>query len=243
MSVITVSRELGSWGSEIAAEVARALGWRFVDREIIYRAARAAGVPELALEELSFERRRSFIDRLLGALHLEPPIPPTPEAGERERIAQPFGGIFAPVLPPVAPTLESYVAMLGDIIRAIADEGQVVIVGRGAQVILAGRPDTFHVRVTAPFPLRVERVQQQTGQPRPQVVERVRASDQARAEYLQRFYHVDWRDPLLYDIVINTAEISRRTAVRLVALGWYETVHLRLERKKGAQSGNYAAHL
>lgn len=147
------------------------------------------------------------------------------------------------MLPPVAPTLESYVAMLGDVVRAIADEGHVVIVGRGAQVILAGRPDAFHVRVTAPFPVRVTRVQQRTGQPRPQAAERVRASDQARAEYLRRFYHVDWRDPLLYDIVINTERVSKRTAVRLIALGWYETVHVRREQEKGAQSRKHAAHL
>ncbi len=224
MSVITVSRELGSWGSEIAADVARSLGWRFVDREILYRAARAAGVPELALEELSFEGRRSFVDRLLSALHLEPTVPPLPEAGDRERLAQPFGGILAPVLPPVAPTLESYASMLGDVVRAIADKGHVVIVGRGAQVILAGRQDAFHVRITAPFHVRAERLRREQGLPRAQAAARVRESDRARAEYVRRFYHADWRDPLLYDMVINTAHISRRTAVRLIALGWHETV-------------------
>ncbi|MDQ7029379.1 MAG: cytidylate kinase-like family protein [Ardenticatenia bacterium] len=224
MSVITVSRELGSWGSEIAADVARSLGWRFVDREIIYRAARAAGVPELALAELSFEGRRSFVDRLLSALHLEPTVPPLPEASDRERLAQPFGGILAPVLPPVAPTLESYAAMLGDVVRAIADGGHVVIVGRGAQVILAGREDAFHVRVTAPFDVRVRRLHREQGLPVPQVTRQVRESDRARAEYVRRFYHADWRDPLLYDMVINTDRVSRRTAVRLIALGWHETV-------------------
>jgi hypothetical protein len=101
--VITVSRQLGSHGGEIGARVAEALGLRFVDREIIRQAAQEAGVPEVALQEMEYEGKRSLIERILNSMKAMPPIPPTPEASLREPAASiplPFGGILSPAIPP-----------------------------------------------------------------------------------------------------------------------------------------------
>jgi cytidylate kinase len=222
MSVITISRQVGSLGSLIAAGLARALNWRYVDRETIHRAASAAGVPDVALAELAHEGRRSFIERLLTALRLEPAVPPPPEMGKVEGFARPFSGILTPVMPPGTPTIQDYVSIVGDLIQMIADEGHVVIVGRAAQVLLAARPDTLHVQVIAPFDLRVARIRARQGEPRALVVERLRAGDEARRDYLRRFYNVDWRDPLLYDMIINTANLDVEAAIKLIALAWKE---------------------
>nr|WP_290668322.1 cytidylate kinase-like family protein [Ardenticatena sp.] len=230
MSVITISREWGSLGSHIGQRLAAALGWRYVDRERIYRAARASNIPQSALDELAADTRRPFVEKLLALLHLDPAVPPSADPVESP---PPIGGLFAPLMAPLAPTVEEYVRLIGEVIRAIADEGHVVIVGRGAQVVLAGRDDAFHVRITAPFPTRVERVRKRLGQPRAVVAKQVRASDEARAEYLHRFYHADWQDPLLYDMVLNTESITITTAVRLIALGWHETIDKQSRQKQG----------
>lgn len=222
MSVITISRQTGSHGTLIGLGLARALGWRYVDRTSIHRAASAAGVPDVALAELEYEGRRSFIERLLSALRLEPAVPPLPEMAQPEGLTRPFSGILAPVLPPVAPTVQDYVEIVDELIRTIANEGHVVIVGRGAQASLADRRDAFHVQIIAPFDLRVARVRVRQGEPRPIVAERLRAGDEARRDYLRRFYNVDWRDPLLYDMVVNTAHLGVEAAIKLIALGWRE---------------------
>ncbi|MGB3905184.1 MAG: cytidylate kinase family protein [Anaerolineae bacterium] len=60
---MTVSREMASHGCEIAAEVARIVDFRFIDREIIHRAAEEAGVPRIALQVIAYEGRRNVLDR------------------------------------------------------------------------------------------------------------------------------------------------------------------------------------
>ena len=117
MSAITVSRQMGSRGDELALQVAQRLGWRRVCRDLINQAARAAGVPQVALAE---------IDEL-GFLGLRPS----------------------------AKDWRAYQNQVERIIRELADAGEVVIVGRGGQVVLRGRPDVWHVRVIAPPEARV----------------------------------------------------------------------------------------
>jgi cytidylate kinase len=103
-----------------------------------------------------------------------------------------------------------------DIIIAAATSGQVVIVGRGAQVLLADRLDVLHVRVIAPLELRVaytaRREELDTGIAR----RRVQAKDQARAQFMQTQYRSQHEDPHLYDLEINTAVIDLDSTVNLI---------------------------
>jgi cytidylate kinase len=62
----------------------------------------------------------------------------------------------------------------------------------------------------------VETVMAREGINRDEARARVSASDRARSEYLRRYYHVRWTDPLLYDLIINTAKIDQLTAVELI---------------------------
>lgn len=218
--VITVSRQLGSHGGEIGARVAEALGLRFVDREIIRQAAQEAGVPEVALQEMEYEGKRSLIERILNSMKAMPPIPPTPEASLREPAASiplPFGGILSPAIPPFAATMNDYVHMVEMVIRDLAKGGDVVIVGRGSQVLLRDLPQVFHLQVVAPFEQRVETIMEREGLERREAIARVKASDQSRREYLRRYHRVEWLDPTLYDLVINTGKIPLPLAVEVVA--------------------------
>ncbi len=225
MAVITVSRQLGSHGGEIAARVAEALGYRFVDREVIRQAAQKAGVPEIALEEMEYEGRRSLIERILDNMKSMPPIPSTPEASLREAVASvplPFGGFLTPALPPFAATMEDYVHMVGVVIQDLAREGQVVIVGRGGQVILGRSPQAFRVLVVAPFQRRVETVRERERLEQKETLTRVRASDEARRNYLKRYHQAEWLDPTLYDLVINTEKIPVPDAVELITATYHK---------------------
>jgi cytidylate kinase len=112
--------------------------------------------------------------------------------------------------------LESYVRMVGLVIRGLAREGNVLVVGRGGQVLLRKYPCALHVQIVAPMRDRINAVMTREGLPWRAAQSRVRASDRARFDYLRRYHDVNWLDPTLYHLVLNTGRVSVVTAVNLI---------------------------
>jgi len=219
MAIVTISRQLGSGGNEIAAGVAEALGLRFIDREMIKRAAHEAGVPKVALQEMEYEGQRTLVEQVLDILRQMPPIPNPLETARREAatpLSVHFGGIFSPTLRPMSVAMDDYVRIVGMIISDLAREGGVIIVGRGSQVLLKDHPAALHVQIIAPFWHRVKTVMEFEDLERRAAVSRVRISDRARVDYLRRYHNVNWLDPQLYDLLINTAKLPVKVAVELI---------------------------
>jgi cytidylate kinase len=225
MTVITISRQLGSHGEEIAAGVAQALDLRLIDAGTINRAAHKAGVPQVALAELEHEGERGLASQMLKALRTMPStVPLGVLPGDEDEMAYieqsgrtiPFGGLFSPLVPPISASLESYVRMVGLVIRGLAHEGNVLIVGRGGQMLLRKHPRAMHVQIVAPLAHRTMVVMERQGLDRRGAQNRVRASDRARFDYLRRYHDADWLDPTLYHLVINSARVSVATAVDLI---------------------------
>ena len=81
MAVITLSRQLGSHGEEIATQVAQTRGLRLIDAQTINQAAQRAGVPQMALAELEHEKERGLANRVPKALRTMPSLSPLGEAG------------------------------------------------------------------------------------------------------------------------------------------------------------------
>jgi len=94
------------------------------------------------------------------------------------------------------------------LVRIAYNEDNVVVVGRGGQMVLRGLPDVLHVRIVGPFAKRVQTVAQFDGLPSEAARERVQARDHAAADYLKQNYRVDVADPCLYDVVINTERLT-----------------------------------
>jgi len=180
MPIITLSREMGSRGDDIAVGVAEKLKLRLVGRNLLDQAARQAGVPEVALAE---------IDEL-GLLGVKP----SREALQRYRL-----------------TVEG-------VMSDLADAGNVMLVGRGSQIVLAGRPGALHVRVIAPHAERVRCVQERCRVSAEAAAARIDASDRTRAGYLRRSYGARWDDAELYDLILNTAHWTVESAVDLLCL-------------------------
>lgn len=178
MPVITLSREMGSRGEDVAVAVAERLGIQLVGRELINRAAREAGAPEVALAE---------IDEL-GLLGMKPS----------------------------ASALALYDEKTAQVVRELAAEGNVLLMGRAGQVVLAGQPGVLHVRVSAPREQRIALVQERCNVSAEVAAARVDASDRARAAYLRRHGNAAWDDPTLYDLLINMAQMDVATAVDLI---------------------------
>jgi CMP/dCMP kinase len=220
MTVITISRQLGSHGEEIATQVAQALNLRLVDAETINKAAQQAGVPQVALVEMEQERQRSLTNRVLNALRAMPSLSPLSETGTTQAdmpgLTIPFAGLFSTAVPPLSSWLDGYVRMVGLVIQGLAREGNVLLVGRGAQVLLKNHPTALHIQVVAPFAYRVSVIMERQGLNQRAAQSQVRASDRARFDYVRRYHDADWMDATLYHLSLNTGLLTVPIAVELI---------------------------
>jgi len=138
--VICVSRSLGAGGEEVARLVAKSLGFRYVDDEIVSRAAEKAGVSPETVEKA--ERTPPLVVRILEAMAAAPP-------------AEPSG---AAVLPFLTQTSRGYQEVLEQVIRETAQASNVVIVAHGASIPLTGMAALLRVFVTASPDTRARRI-------------------------------------------------------------------------------------
>jgi cytidylate kinase len=178
MAVITISRQMGSLGCEVANIVADMLGYRLVWRDLINQAAKIAGAPEMAL---------AAIDEL---------------------------GLFD--FSPSPKICLAYRQAVKQVMEDLAQQGNVIIIGRAGQTVLSEWPDSLHVRLIAPLDLRAERIAQRQKITLECARAQVHASDQYRARYLRRCYGIRWENPELYHLVINTGRVTSQQTATII---------------------------
>ncbi len=210
--IVTLSRQMGSEGDAIAGRVAAELGLALVDRAAVHQVALAAGIPEEMLQRLAYEGQRTMAAEILENLRA-----PRPSASSAT--SSPLLGVFAPAVPLSAGSLEDAAQSVHALIRDIAGRGNVLVLGQGGQSLLRSRKDACHVLVVVPPQVRVARVMARDGISLVAARRRVRASDDARGNYLLRYHNVRWLDSLQYHLVINTGQTPVDVAVRLIVTG------------------------
>lgn len=119
----------------------------------------------------------------------------------------------------VVPSARDVVPRITETVIHLADVGNVILVGRGANFITARMPNVFHVRIIASLPRRIERVAKLEGVTKEEAVKLIRTEDQARSRYVKTYFHVGISDDLLYYMVINTDRVPCPEAARLIAAG------------------------
>jgi cytidylate kinase len=184
--VIAISRTLGAGGESLGEALADALGFRYVDSEIIDRAAALAKVTPTEISRV--EARKGLLARILDNM-------------AKSGVSGAAGMIE---LPPVDVTQPGYEQLIVDVIRETAEMKAAVIVAHGASIPLAGTPGVLRVMVTASNDMRIKRVAEAEGADQNRARKIVADSDASRADYFRRFYHLDREQPTNYDIVINT---------------------------------------
>jgi len=196
--VVCISRTLAAGGEVVGRRAAEELGFRYVDEEVITRAAELAKVdPKLVAKT---EHRQSLLARFLDALGAQPPIegyvPLPPDAG--------FYYLAGTTTVP-APVHDDLRRFIREAIGEIAAQGDVVIVAHAASLALAGRPGVLRVLVTASPPTRAQRLRIDGSIPsEDDAAAAIRDSDRERLDYLRRFYNLKDEPPTLYDLVLNT---------------------------------------
>ena len=98
--------------------------------------------------------------------------------------------------------------LLNQVLQAVAKHGNVVILGRSGFEVLRGYTDTFHVRVQAPYPVRVQRVMAQQDLTFDEAEQMVKSKDKVRLAFVEEFYKVPWGSIQAFDLIINTGKIS-----------------------------------
>ena len=104
-----------------------------------------------------------------------------------------------------------------DTILQLARMGNVVIVGRGANVITAKLKNTFHVRLIASLEKRIEHIKVLMDMNEKEALAHIKKEDENRKKYLKSYFHVDPDDPLLYHMTVNTDLLTHKGAAYLIA--------------------------
>jgi cytidylate kinase len=197
MRAVTISREYGSGGGEIAARLAKRLGWQLIHHQIVMQVAKALGVTQQDAEAHD-EHAEGLVARVLyGLSAIQPPMP---------------GGV------PIDLSIDSrsYDEARTRAVEGAIAAGQVVIVGRGAQVLLADRRDVLHVRVVAPLEQRIAYVMKREGLDRAAAQARIQQKDRDRLRFLMTAHHRNAEDAHLYDIVVNTGVLDLDSVVEML---------------------------
>lgn len=199
MAVITLSRQYGSLGDEIADLVADRLGTRIVGQEIIAEVAHRLGVPVAAVRSRDERESQLVTDLVRTMQRLYPATIFPPGTGETTDLDD-----------------VAYLDVISQVVQEAGRSGNAVIVGRGATWILKNAPRVLHVLVVASLRIRVARVMEAEQVTESQAQRRTKEVDANRARYVRHLHRSDWLEPTQYDLVINTDRCSVATAASLI---------------------------
>ena len=208
--VVCISRTAAALGEEIGSLVAEGLRFRYVDEQVIERAARLAQVDPKLVEAVEHRQPllRGLMEKLAAARDLVGPA--TLAVGL---------SAFA-----VFPEREGYRATPDDLrlliqaaIHEIANEGCAVIVAHAASMSLATRTDVVRVLVTASAETRARRLVAAQGISSEAAAAAIATSDRNRRDYFRRFYDIAQELPTHYDLVVNTDVLAPEQAAEVIA--------------------------
>jgi len=185
IKIVTIEREYGSGGGEIAQLLSKQLGWKLWDQLLTEEIARLAECPK-AVVQLREERTDPLYYRLFKSFL----------RGSYE------GSLNAHKLKVV--DSERILKITERVVLHAAKTGNSVIVGRGSQQFLKNRQDTLRIFLYAPREEKVRRLLAR-GKNQNEAEQLVDTVDRERADFIQKFFHVEWPDRTLYHTMINTA--------------------------------------
>jgi hypothetical protein len=199
---VSITRQVGVAGEEVAYAVARVLQFRVIDYQVIQKAAQEAGVSPETVSEA--EHTPSLMTRILEALARNPSMPVA-------AWADPLPLATSPLF-----TSTDYRKFVEDVIRDIADQGDCVIVGHASGVILNDRLDTLRAFICGSHEHRRRRIMAGMGVDEETADKTIRRTDHERLDYFHRFYDAGFTEPWSYDLCLNTDHLNPDQAAELV---------------------------
>ncbi len=197
MAVITISRQFGAGGKTLGKMVADEFGYTFADSEIIKMVAEMANVSTNFVETVEKEAGGKF-SRFISKMVSKPLV---------ERVLKDERGYIDE---------EIYLDYLVLIIAQMADDGDVVILGRGSQYILNDHPDAYHILLIDEFENRVQFMQSNYDLAKSRATQVVKSEDKRRKNLYQKLGKTDYDNPFLYHLVLNMYKVNLEQALKLV---------------------------
>ncbi|MGQ0714577.1 MAG: AAA family ATPase [Gemmatimonadaceae bacterium] len=197
MAIITISRMYGSGGSDVAARVAQLLGWSLLDNAFVDAVAERLGIPVSEVQARE-ERTPSLVERLASALAVASPE----------------------ILPPPTEQVPPSAERMADVTRRIIEEavarGHAVLVGRGAQSVLARRAGVLHVFCYAPREALARRVAERRRVPVAEAEKIVDEINKQRDQYVRTTFNRSWKSHDNYHLTVNTEWLGIDGAANLI---------------------------
>src|ERR1700693_2768338 len=197
MPILTVSRLYGSGGSEVAALTARLLGWSLLDNAVVDAVAMRMGVSVAEVRDRE-ERVPSLVERLTSAMAM----------GSQEWMS--------PIADAKRPTDEQLIEVTRHIIDEAIARGPVVVVGRGAQEMLAEREDALHVFCYAPRKALIARTMEREGVSAEEAARLVDSTNKERDQWVRLHWERDRRALENYDLSVNTERLGIDGSAQLI---------------------------
>jgi peroxiredoxin/cytidylate kinase len=200
-TVITISRQVGSDGDEIALKVSEILGYAYFDKTLMFNEAKSINVSEEDIADFSEDdyKVKSFVDKILIRKKPITSLSSKDDAQIRKTL-----------------DVQECLSVIQTVINSLASRGKTVIVGRGGQAILKNKAGVLNVRIVAPLVARVKRIMKSEGLSQEAAQKLIEENDKAAAEYLRKFYNTNVEDPTIYDLVLNTEKMDPTIAAKAI---------------------------
>lgn len=193
--IVTISRQAGCGAHAVAEALVARLG-----------AHPAPGSPPWTIFD------RDLVDRVLADHGLPERLAEYMPEDRVSEIADTLDELFG-----VHPATRTLVWKTADTILRLAEVGNVVIIGRAANILTRDLSFAFHVRLVGSLQRRVERVQEHRHLGPREAADHVRHTDRGRKRYVRKYHGRDIDDPLLYHLIINTDRVLPEEAGTLIA--------------------------
>lgn len=198
IDLITISREFGAGGAQLAHALGARLGWRVLDEEIVRQVGERLQISPAVISARD-EQAPHLLERIgMSMLLSSPELIPSAEAIRM-------------------PTSDDIVEATRDVIRREAEKLPLIILGHGAQAIFAERPNTLRVRLVAPLRDRVRRICLRLNCDEEEAISLTHRMDAERSFYLRHYYQRELSDPLFYQFTINTGLITLAESVHVLS--------------------------
>ena len=197
--IITISRMFGSGGSDVAAKVAKGLGWALLDNDVVDAVADRLGMERSEVSKLE-ERVPSLVERIADSMRMSTPEYVVPVADAS-----------------ITQTAETRIADVTQrVMQEAVHQGNAVLVGRGATALLGNRTDALHVFCYAAMPQLVAYAIAHRGLDPATAAHEVEQRNKQREQYVKRHWGRDWRNFENYHVCVDTGRLGIDTAASVV---------------------------
>ena len=194
--IYTIGREFGSLGKQVGQELAKKLGIKFYDRELLQEAAKVSGLCEEIFESHDEKPTNSFLYSLVMDTY--------------------SGGSYSSVPFMDMPLNHKVFLAQFDTIKKIAQNEPCVIVGRCAEYALADEPHCLNILIRSNIEDRIKRICKRLDVTESKAKDIIKKEDKQRSSYYNYYTSKKWGDARSYDLCLNTSQISVEDAVELI---------------------------